>query len=47
MDFTGDAAIARFALALGWDAASQPKLIGWQKGDEFEKPRIASTGATH
>ena len=42
MDFTGDAAIARFALALGWDAASQPKLVGWQKGDEFEKARVQS-----
>src|SRR5215472_10253661 len=27
MDFRGDAVIARFALALGWLAASQPKLI--------------------
>src|SRR6266404_5996796 len=34
MDFTGDAVIARFGFALGWAAASQPKLIGWQKGDE-------------
>ena len=42
MDFTGDAAIARFALALGWDAASQPKLVSWQKGDEFEKARVQS-----
>jgi len=44
MDFTGDAAIARFSFALGWAAASQPKLIGWQKGDEFEKERIRSAG---
>jgi Zn-dependent M28 family amino/carboxypeptidase len=47
MDFTGDAAIARFALALGWDAASQTKLVGWQKGDEFEKPRVQSEGGDH
>ena len=40
MDFTGDAAMARFGLALGWEAASQPKIIGWQKGDEFESARI-------
>ncbi len=45
MDFTGDAAIARFGFALGWAAASQPKLIGWQKGDEFEKARMQSQGA--
>jgi len=47
MDFTGDAAIARFGFALGWAAASQPKLIGWQKGDEFEKARMQSQGAGH
>ena len=46
MDFTGDAAMARFGFALGWTAASQPKLIGWQKGDEFEKGRMQSQG-TH
>jgi Zn-dependent M28 family amino/carboxypeptidase len=40
MDFTGDAAVARFGFALGWEAASFSKLIGWQKGDEFEVERI-------
>jgi Zn-dependent M28 family amino/carboxypeptidase len=39
MDFTGDAAMARFGFALGWEAATQPKLIGWRKGDEFEAAR--------
>jgi Zn-dependent M28 family amino/carboxypeptidase len=39
MDFTGDAAMARFGFALGWQAASLPKLPGWQKGDEFEAAR--------
>ena len=42
MDFTGDAAMARFGFALGWAAASQPKLVGWEKGDEFEKARVQS-----
>jgi Zn-dependent M28 family amino/carboxypeptidase len=42
MDFTGDAAMARFGFVLGWEAASQTKLIGWQKGDEFEAARIKS-----
>jgi Zn-dependent M28 family amino/carboxypeptidase len=42
MDFTGDSAMARFGFALGWEAASQPKLIGWQHGDEFEPTRIKS-----
>jgi hypothetical protein len=26
--------------ALGWVAASLPKLIEWQKGDEFEAARV-------
>jgi len=47
MDFTGDAAMARFGFALGWEAASQPKLIGWQKGDEFEAARMKSQGSAH
>jgi Zn-dependent M28 family amino/carboxypeptidase len=42
MDFTGDSAMARFGFALGWEAASLPKLIGWQHGDEFEAARIKS-----
>jgi len=42
MDFTGDSAMARFGFALGWEAASWPKLIGWQKGDEFEPARVKS-----
>jgi Zn-dependent M28 family amino/carboxypeptidase len=42
MDFTGDAAIARFGFALGWQAANLPNLVGWEKGDEFEAPRMKS-----
>jgi Zn-dependent M28 family amino/carboxypeptidase len=42
MDFVGDAAMARFGFALGWEAASFARLIGWQKGDEFEAARIKS-----
>jgi len=42
MDFRGDAAMARFGFALGWTAASQQNLVGWQKGDEFEKARVQS-----
>jgi Zn-dependent M28 family amino/carboxypeptidase len=42
MDFTGDAAMARFGFVLGWEAASQTKLVGWQKGDEFEAARVKS-----
>jgi Zn-dependent M28 family amino/carboxypeptidase len=42
MDFTGDAVMARFGFALGWQAASTSQLVGWEKGDEFEAPRIKS-----
>jgi Zn-dependent M28 family amino/carboxypeptidase len=43
MDFTGDAAMARFGFALGWEAASESKLVGWQKNDEFEAARMKSS----
>jgi Zn-dependent M28 family amino/carboxypeptidase len=39
MDFTADAKLAKFGLVLGWEAANQPALAGWQQGDEFEKAR--------
>src|ERR1700677_4959319 len=42
MDFIGDSAMARFGFALGWEAASFSRLIGWQKGDEFEAARAKS-----
>jgi Zn-dependent M28 family amino/carboxypeptidase len=42
MDFVADGAMARFGFALGWEAASSVKLVGWQKGDEFEPARKSS-----
>jgi Zn-dependent M28 family amino/carboxypeptidase len=42
MDFTGDAKIARFGFALGWNAANLPNLVQWQAGDEFEAVRKKS-----
>jgi Zn-dependent M28 family amino/carboxypeptidase len=39
MDFTADAKLAKFGLILGWEAANQSNLAGWQPGDEFEKAR--------
>lgn len=39
MDFSADAKLARFGLVLGWEAANQPDLAGWEQGDEFEKAR--------
>jgi Zn-dependent M28 family amino/carboxypeptidase len=44
MDFAGDAVMARFGFALGWDAASQKGEVGWVPGDEFDKARKASAG---
>src|SRR5258708_7459412 len=40
MDFVADAAMARFGFALGWEAASLPKPVGWQPGEEFEAARL-------
>src|SRR5450432_2887539 len=39
MDFTGLAKVAQFGFDLGMQAASQPTLIQWQPGDEFEAAR--------
>jgi Zn-dependent M28 family amino/carboxypeptidase len=39
MDFTGLAKVAQFGYELGLRAASQPALIQWQAGDEFESAR--------
>ncbi len=42
MDFRTDADVARFAVALGWQAGNQANEVGWKQGDEFEKIRVAS-----
>ncbi len=42
MDFTGDAKMAQLGFVLGWRAATQPALVGWQLGDEFEAARNKS-----
>jgi Zn-dependent M28 family amino/carboxypeptidase len=42
MDYTSDAAMARFGFALGWEAANQAAQITWKKGDEFERARLES-----
>lgn len=39
MDFAGLAKMAQFGYGLGMQAASQPGLIQWQPGDEFEAAR--------
>jgi Zn-dependent M28 family amino/carboxypeptidase len=44
MDFTSDAAMAKFGFALGWEALTAPHTVGWLPGDEFEAVR-AHAGA--
>jgi Zn-dependent M28 family amino/carboxypeptidase len=39
MDFRGDAVMAQFGIALGWQAANQLENVAWQPGDEFGKAR--------
>ena len=39
MDFTGLAKVAQFGYDLGLQAATQPDLVQWQSGDEFESAR--------
>jgi Zn-dependent M28 family amino/carboxypeptidase len=41
-DLTGLAKMGMFGYELGMQAASQPNLIGWQAGDEFEAARKKS-----
>jgi Zn-dependent M28 family amino/carboxypeptidase len=42
MDFTGLAKVAEFGYKLGAIAATQPDLVGWKTGDEFEAARKKS-----
>src|SRR5437763_3133223 len=39
LDFTGDAKMATFGYELGVRAGSQPKLMRWRTGDEFDAMR--------
>jgi Zn-dependent M28 family amino/carboxypeptidase len=40
MDFTSDAAMAKFGFALGWQAMLAKGTVNWQPGDEFEATRL-------
>jgi Zn-dependent M28 family amino/carboxypeptidase len=42
MIFAGNAKMARFGIALGWQAANLNSPIRWKPGDEFEKARATS-----
>jgi hypothetical protein len=41
MDFSADAAMARFGYALGWQALEAGQTVGWVAGDEFAAKRQA------
>jgi Zn-dependent M28 family amino/carboxypeptidase len=40
MDFSSDAALARFGFALGWQALLARDTVNWLPGDEFEAVRL-------
>jgi Zn-dependent M28 family amino/carboxypeptidase len=40
MDFSSDAALAKFGFALGWQALSAKDTVNWLPGDEFEAVRL-------
>jgi Zn-dependent M28 family amino/carboxypeptidase len=40
MDFSTDAALAKFGFALGWQALAAKQTVGWVPGDEFEAARL-------
>jgi Zn-dependent M28 family amino/carboxypeptidase len=40
MDFTSDAAVAKFGFALGWQAMLAKGTVNWLPGDEFEATRL-------
>ena len=39
MDFSSDAALAKFGFALGWQALTAKQPVKWLPGDEFEAKR--------
>lgn len=41
-NFSGDANLARFGIDLGWQVINAPRIVEWNKGDEFEPARKAS-----
>jgi Zn-dependent M28 family amino/carboxypeptidase len=43
MDFTSDAAVAKFGFALGWQAMLAKSTVNWLPGDEFEATRLRLT----
>ena len=46
MDFTSNAALAKFGMVLGWQALAAVQTVNWLPGDEFEATRLHG-GAAH
>jgi len=46
MDFTSNAALAKFGMVLGWQALMAGQTVNWLPGDEFEAIRLRG-GAAH
>jgi Zn-dependent M28 family amino/carboxypeptidase len=44
MDFSSNAALAKFGFALGWQALLAKGTVNWLPGDEFEATRLHSAG---
>jgi Zn-dependent M28 family amino/carboxypeptidase len=42
MDFSTDAELTKFGMALGWQALTAPDTVQWRAGDEFEAKRLQS-----
>jgi Zn-dependent M28 family amino/carboxypeptidase len=40
MDFTSNAALAKFGMVLGWQALTAGQTVNWLPGDEFEATRL-------
>ena len=40
MDFSTDAALAKFGFALGWEALTARQRVNWLPGDEFDAKRL-------
>jgi Zn-dependent M28 family amino/carboxypeptidase len=43
MDFSSNAALARFGFALGWQALLARNTVQWRAGDEFEAVRLSGS----
>jgi Zn-dependent M28 family amino/carboxypeptidase len=44
MDFSSNAALAKFGFALGWQALAAPQTVNWNPGDEFAAARAHGAG---